>query len=105
MLASLKGNAGKHSVSSSSVLAQEHGSRASGAPAVLGIAAAPRPQPRPRCPPPRTNPSTPSLPCPTRSFNVYVSQPEVKPGCVLRRANFNVLERRGLVDNQQVRRG
>lgn len=36
-------------------------------------------------------------------FNVYVSQPEVKPGCVLRRANFNVLERRGLVDSQQVR--
>ncbi|EFN55155.1 hypothetical protein CHLNCDRAFT_31240 [Chlorella variabilis] len=35
-------------------------------------------------------------------FNVYVSQPEVKPGCVLRRANFNVLERRGLVDGQQV---
>lgn len=35
-------------------------------------------------------------------FNVYVSQPEVKPGCVLRRANFNVLERRGLVDSQQV---
>jgi len=33
---------------------------------------------------------------------VYVSQPEVKPGCVLRRANFNVLERRGLVDGQQV---
>lgn len=35
-------------------------------------------------------------------FNVYVSQPEVKPGCVLRRANFNVLESRGLVDKQQV---
>lgn len=35
-------------------------------------------------------------------FNVYVSQPEVKPGCVLRRANFNVLESRGLVDSQQV---
>lgn len=33
---------------------------------------------------------------------MYVSQPEVKPGCVLRRANFNVLERRGLVDGQQV---
>ncbi len=33
---------------------------------------------------------------------MYVSQPEVKPGCVLRRANFNVLERRGLVDSQQV---
>ena len=30
-------------------------------------------------------------------FNVYVSQPEVKPGCVLRRANVGVLESRGLV--------
>ena len=28
-------------------------------------------------------------------FNVYVTQPEVKPGCVLRRANVNV--RRGQV--------
>ena len=36
---------------------------------------------------------------------MYVSQPEVKPGCVLRRANFNVLERRGLVDDQQVQVG
>lgn len=35
-------------------------------------------------------------------FNVYVSQPEVKPGCVLRRANVNVLESRGLVDSEQV---
>lgn len=35
-------------------------------------------------------------------FNVYVAQPEVKPGCVLRRANFNVLESRGLVESQQV---
>eukprot|EP00887_Chlorella_sp_A99_P004162 scaffold23.g4162.t1 len=35
-------------------------------------------------------------------FNVYVSQPEVKPGCVLRRSNFNVLESRGLVDGAQV---
>ena len=47
----------------------------------------------------------PPAPLRHRSFNVYVSQPEVKPGCVLRRANFNVLERRGLVDGQQVRRG
>ena len=44
----------------------------------------------------------PMRPARPRSFNVYVSQPEVKPGCVLRRANFNVLERRGLVDGQQV---
>jgi hypothetical protein len=35
-------------------------------------------------------------------FNVYVAQPEVKPGCVLRRANVGVLESRNLVDQQQV---
>jgi hypothetical protein len=35
-------------------------------------------------------------------FNVYVSQPEVKPGCVLRRANVGVLESRGLVEPPQV---
>lgn len=35
-------------------------------------------------------------------FNIYVTQPEVKPGCVLRRSNFNVLERQKLVDNQEV---
>jgi hypothetical protein len=35
-------------------------------------------------------------------FNVYVSQPEVKPGCVLRRANVGVLESRGLVAPQKV---
>ncbi len=35
-------------------------------------------------------------------FNVYVAQPEVKPGCVLRRSNVNVLESRKLVDNDQV---
>ena len=32
-------------------------------------------------------------------FNIYVAQPEVKPGCVLRRSNWNVLEREKLVDN------
>ena len=31
-------------------------------------------------------------------FNMYVAQPEVKPGCVLRRSNWNVLERNQLVD-------
>lgn len=36
-------------------------------------------------------------------FNLYVTQPEVKPGCILRRSNFNVLEREKLVDNKQVR--
>eukprot|EP01023_Acetabularia_acetabulum_P041555 TRINITY_DN4052_c0_g2_i6.p2 TRINITY_DN4052_c0_g2~~TRINITY_DN4052_c0_g2_i6.p2 ORF type:complete len:264 (-),score=28.52 TRINITY_DN4052_c0_g2_i6:154-945(-) len=35
-------------------------------------------------------------------FNVYVSQPEVKPGCVLRRSNYNVLENRQLVNNKEV---
>jgi len=30
-------------------------------------------------------------------FNVYVTQPEVKPGCVLRRSNWAVLESRSLV--------
>lgn len=35
-------------------------------------------------------------------FNVYVSQPEVKPGCVLRRSNVNVLESRKLVSSQEV---
>lgn len=35
-------------------------------------------------------------------FNVYVTQPEVKPGCVLRRSNVNVLESRGLVKGQEV---
>lgn len=36
-------------------------------------------------------------------FNVYVSQPEVKPGCVLRRSNVNVLEQRKLVNPSEVR--
>lgn len=35
-------------------------------------------------------------------FNVYVSQPEVKPGCVLRRSNWSVLERRNLVSKSEV---
>lgn len=35
-------------------------------------------------------------------FNVYVTQPEVKPGCILRRSNVNVLEKRGLVQNTEV---
>eukprot|EP01025_Chloroclados_australasicus_P032181 TRINITY_DN3259_c0_g1_i1.p2 TRINITY_DN3259_c0_g1~~TRINITY_DN3259_c0_g1_i1.p2 ORF type:complete len:255 (-),score=17.07 TRINITY_DN3259_c0_g1_i1:215-979(-) len=35
-------------------------------------------------------------------FNVYVSQPEVKPGCVLRRSNYNVLENRQLVNRKEV---
>ncbi|GFR49397.1 hypothetical protein Agub_g11449, partial [Astrephomene gubernaculifera] len=35
-------------------------------------------------------------------FNVYVSQPEVKPGCILRRSNVGVLENKKLVSQQQV---
>jgi hypothetical protein len=38
-----------------------------------------------------------------RRFNVYVTQPEVKPGCVLRRSNWSVLEGRKLVDDTQAR--
>lgn len=34
-------------------------------------------------------------------FNVYVAQPEVKPGCVLRRSNVRVLESRKLVSNDE----
>ena len=33
-------------------------------------------------------------------FNVYVAQPEVKPGCVLRRSNWGVLERGNVVDKK-----
>jgi len=36
-------------------------------------------------------------------FNVYVTQPEVKPGCVVRRANIGLLEKRGLVSGDEVR--
>jgi Protein of unknown function (DUF3172) len=36
-----------------------------------------------------------------RRFNVYVTQPEVKPGCVLRRSNYNVLEKRKLVTKDE----
>jgi len=35
-------------------------------------------------------------------FNVYVAQPEVKPGCILRRSNFSVLEGRKLVSREEV---
>eukprot|EP00238_Polyblepharides_amylifera_P008272 CAMPEP_0196588122 /NCGR_PEP_ID=MMETSP1081-20130531/59640_1 /TAXON_ID=36882 /ORGANISM="Pyramimonas amylifera, Strain CCMP720" /LENGTH=272 /DNA_ID=CAMNT_0041910533 /DNA_START=181 /DNA_END=999 /DNA_ORIENTATION=- len=34
-------------------------------------------------------------------FNVYVAQPEVKPGCVLRRSNWSILETRELVTKEQ----
>jgi hypothetical protein len=36
-------------------------------------------------------------------FNVYVSQPAMEPGCVLRSNNWAVLERANLVSQQQVR--
>eukprot|EP00898_Chlorokybus_atmophyticus_P008800 jgi/Chlat1/8921/Chrsp92S08223 len=36
-------------------------------------------------------------------FNVYVSQPEVKPGCVLLSSNWSVLEERNLVSKSEVR--
>ena len=39
----------------------------------------------------------------SRRFNVYVTQPEVKPGCVLRRSNWSVLEGRKLVDDTEAR--
>ena len=35
-------------------------------------------------------------------FNVYVSQPRMEPGCVLRNTNWAVLERKNLVDQRQV---
>lgn len=35
-------------------------------------------------------------------FNVYVSQPSVRPGCVLRNNNWAILEQRRLVTSQQV---
>lgn len=36
-------------------------------------------------------------------FNVYVSQPEMKPGCVLRTNNWAILEQRRLINQEQVR--
>ena len=36
-------------------------------------------------------------------FNIYVAQPEVKPGCVLRRSNWSILEREKLVTGDQRR--
>ncbi len=35
-------------------------------------------------------------------FNVYVTQPVMQPGCVLRRNNWNILEQQRLVTEQQV---
>ncbi len=36
-------------------------------------------------------------------FNVYVSQPSMRPGCVLRRNNWSILEQQKLVTDNQVR--
>ncbi|MCT7975558.1 DUF3172 domain-containing protein [Laspinema olomoucense] len=36
-------------------------------------------------------------------FNVYISQPKMQPGCVLRTNTWNILEQRKLVTNDQVR--
>lgn len=36
-------------------------------------------------------------------FNVYVAQPTMRPGCVLRSNNWSVLEQRKLVNTDQVR--
>lgn len=36
-------------------------------------------------------------------FNVYISQPSMRPGCVLRTNNWTILEQRKLIDQEQVR--
>lgn len=36
-------------------------------------------------------------------FNVYVTQPTMRPGCVLKKNNWSILEKQGLVTDQQVR--
>ncbi len=36
-------------------------------------------------------------------FNVYVAQPSIRPGCVLRQSNWEILRQRNLVTSAQVR--
>ncbi|MUL38980.1 DUF3172 domain-containing protein [Gloeocapsopsis dulcis] len=36
-------------------------------------------------------------------FNVYVAQPSLRPGCVMRTNNWTILEQRRLISSQQVR--
>ncbi|CCQ48928.1 DUF3172 domain-containing protein [Crocosphaera watsonii WH 8501] len=36
-------------------------------------------------------------------FSVYVTQPQMKPGCVLRRSNMNLLEQKRLITSEQAR--
>jgi hypothetical protein len=35
-------------------------------------------------------------------FNVYITQPTMRPGCVLRQNNWSILEQRKLVSSEQV---
>lgn len=36
-------------------------------------------------------------------FNVYVTQPTMRPGCVLRRNNWSILEQQRLISDEQVK--
>ena len=36
-------------------------------------------------------------------FSVYLTQPRMEPGCVLRRTNWSILERQSLVSSEQVK--
>ena len=36
-------------------------------------------------------------------FSVYLTQPSMQPGCVLRRTNWSILEQKKLVNSEQVR--
>ena len=36
-------------------------------------------------------------------FSVYLTQPRMQPGCVLRRTNWTLLEQKKLVNSEQVR--
>lgn len=36
-------------------------------------------------------------------FNVYVTQPSMRPGCVLRRNNWSILEQQKLITDEQVK--
>jgi hypothetical protein len=36
-------------------------------------------------------------------FNVYVAQPKIQPGCVLRTSNWSILKQRNLIDSEQER--
>jgi hypothetical protein len=36
-------------------------------------------------------------------FSVYIAQPSMRPGCVLRTNNWAILEQKGLISNEQVR--